>query len=105
MNGIDQNEELSSEESSSDDSDDSIMEGIDKVKEKNKTTMTQMYVQTELKAVMRIKQQFFKWFEEFFTKTMQTFLGNEAVAAGSKAIGSSGIEVESEDIGMQEPYF
>ena len=30
-------------------------------------------VQYELKAVMRIKMQFFKWFEEFFTDTMNIF--------------------------------
>ena len=33
-------------------------------------------VQYELKAVMRIKMQFFKWFEEFFTNTMNIFQGN-----------------------------
>ena len=33
-------------------------------------SLVEMYVQYELKAVMRIKLQFFKWFEEFFAKTM-----------------------------------
>ena len=37
-----------------------------------------MYVQYELKAVMRIKLQFFKWFEEFFAKTMNVFLGHNS---------------------------
>lgn len=42
-------------------------------------------VQYELKAVMRIKMQFFKWFEEFFTSTMDIFQGNvnEPKAKGS----------------------
>lgn len=48
-------------------------------------SLVEMYVQFELKAVMRIKLQFFKWFEEFFTKTMNVFLGvssqNQSVQA------------------------
>jgi hypothetical protein len=106
VNGINQNEELSSEESSSDDSgsDSEQMEGIERVKERNATTMTQMYVQTELKAVMRIKQQFFKWFEEFFTKTMQTFLGNDAGRGQGSGVSEAG-KRGAEQLEIQEPYF
>ena len=38
-------------------------------------SFSELCVQYELKAVVRIKQQFFKWFESFFTKTMNVFLG------------------------------
>lgn len=41
-------------------------------------SLVEMYVQYELKAVMRIKLQFFKWFEEFFAKTMNIFLGHNS---------------------------
>ena len=41
-------------------------------------SLVEMYVQYELKAVMRIKLQFFKWFEEFFAKTMNVFLGHSS---------------------------
>ena len=41
-------------------------------------SLVEMYVQYELKAVMRIKLQFFKWFEEFFAKTMNVFLGHNS---------------------------
>jgi len=34
-------------------------------------------VSNELKAVMRIKMQFFKWFEDFFTNTANVFLGTD----------------------------
>lgn len=43
--------------------------------EKAKISLTEVYIQYELKAVMRIKLQFFKWFEDFFSKTMNVFLG------------------------------
>lgn len=41
-------------------------------------SILEMYLQCEIQAVMRIKQQFFKWFEEFFTKTTSIFLGQQA---------------------------
>ena len=44
----------------------------------NRRSIVEMYVQSELRAVMRIKLQFFKWFEQFFTKTMNVLMGNRA---------------------------
>ena len=38
-------------------------------------SLIESYVQSEIQAVMRIKLQFFKWFEEYFSKTMNIFLG------------------------------
>jgi hypothetical protein len=55
VNGIDQDQELSFEGSSSDDSDNSEMMGADEAVKTHSKTVVGMYVQTELKAVMRIK--------------------------------------------------
>ena len=65
-------------------------------------TVIQSYIETELLAVMRIKQQFFKWFEQFFTKTMQTFMGNEIHAMDG--ISNEQMKfMESANVEMIEP--
>jgi len=63
-------------------------------------SLVEMYVQYELKAVMRIKLQFFKWFEEFFAKTMNVFLGlngsqNQSVSERHKQIVQNQIKDDS----------
>ena len=76
VNGIGLDGELSDEFSSEDE----YQEGGEVVAEaregKHGKTLAQAYVQYELQAVMRIKLQFFKWFEDFFKKTKDIFLGN-----------------------------
>lgn len=32
-------------------------------------------IEVELRVIMKIKQHFFKWFESFYLKTADTFLG------------------------------
>ncbi len=75
LNGLDADEELSSEylDSDSSEADDQKGEIINSKHES--LSLIEMYMHYELKAIMRIKLQFFKWFEEFFSKTINVFLG------------------------------
>jgi hypothetical protein len=72
LNGLDADEELSSEYLDSDSSE--VDDEIHHSKHES-LSLIEMYMHYELKAIMRIKLQFFKWFEEFFTKTINVFLG------------------------------
>lgn len=76
LNGLDADEELSSEylDSDSSEADDQTEENLHHSKHEP-LSLIEMYMHYELKAIMRIKLQFFKWFEEFFSKTINVFLG------------------------------
>lgn len=87
VNGLDIDEELSDEYdddfgSSCDEQMEIEGNGVSSLVTANRKPMSksilEMYLQCEIQAVMRIKQQFFKWFEEFFTKTTSIFLGQSA---------------------------
>lgn len=52
---------------------------------------------------MRIKQQFFKWFEQFFTKTMQTFMGNEASIVEGLISVEKQLKIDSANVEIIEP--
>ena len=76
LNGLDADEELSSEYLDSDLSEADIQTEENHNNSKHESlSLIEMYMHYELKAIMRIKLQFFKWFEEFFSKTINVFLG------------------------------
>mmetsp|Transcript_22925 Transcript_22925/g.35299 ORF Transcript_22925/g.35299 Transcript_22925/m.35299 type:complete len:177 (-) Transcript_22925:2541-3071(-) len=81
VNGLADDEELSSEYSESN-------EDYDGGK-----TLVQQYVEKELASVFRIQMQFVKWFEKYYKKTMHTFQGKvKPEPAPSQQILAGGIE-------------